>query len=730
MAWLALVLLVGTTAGASHAQMVTGGPTQVYLDPITRYFHITYLVPADAPEVVTVRCLWSPRGREDWQPAVVIPLIGETTLRLTPETEIKRWVYEGTITERRAAGLERTVVFNPYPEAEVEGRVDVDFRVLVLDAEGAELARHDYHLQADNSDVVCIEDWTQVLQRGALADDPKPEDRKWRFRTDLDPKVYSRGDALFGASPPDTPLPQLTYPLDLKGTYAIFVRNLAHGHALHMRLSGDERADQVYSLYPRWEMFWRWARMDRQHLVLRQSHYYTGYVGAHIDYVRLVPLSPELVARLEATFAGQRDKLVAGYFEPYSWAFQENVQQTLHHREPLTAFAEARVDLVDIQVGRFGDKVVYESRETDPLIYGTFGDPIGRVTPQTDNVGYMQQYTNTLDAELRYARELGMVAHANFGGSNCYPGTPLESDFSRQHPEWRRGSCLRYEVPEVREYILRLCREALEIGAPGISIDFCRYPEGIDSAQTCTSFLRELRALTEEFAHQRGVPVPILIRFPATGVRLWEHFDYRTWVAEGLVDYLCPSNIQARHLSFDITPYVEAVRGSRVKLLPVVDGLHWGLPMPGAYLWRVRELYRAGVDGIYVYQADARVLGWPEDRRTIALLGSSEAVERWWQAEQAARPRRSKSITITAPHHLDTYKAYERVRIWTEGIEMGELEVYLDDNLVSRFDGPPYLVGTEEYASDTVIPAGEHVLRVRARDGDGWLEQTFQIKGG
>jgi hypothetical protein len=110
-------------------------------------------------------------------------------------------------------------------------------------------------------------------------------------------------------------------------------------------------------------------------------------------------------------------------------------------------------------------------------------------------------------------------------------------------------------------------------------------------------------------------------------------------------------------------------------------------------------------------------------------LASSEAVRAWWERENALRPQRSKGIYITTPHQIEGYNKWERIRIWTEGIPMGELEVHIDDNLVSRFDGPPYLVGTENYDSDTVIPKGEHTLRIRARDGDGWLEQTFTIQG-
>jgi hypothetical protein len=61
---------------------------------------------------------------------------------------------------------------------------------------------------------------------------------------------------------------------------------------------------------------------------------------------------------------------------------------------------------------------------------------------------------------------------------------------------------------------------------------------------------------------------------------------------------------------------------------------------------------------------------------------------------------------------------------------MGELEMVLDDKLLNRYDGPPYLLGTEERTSDRVIPANREVeLKIRARDGDGWLEQGFILHG-
>lgn len=699
-------------------------------DPLTRYIHITYHIPRHAPETVTVQCAWSPPDHEEWHPAKVMPLLSETGYRFATSQQWESWTVRGVVTEKRAAGLQRTVVFNPYPEAQQNGKVNGRFRVRVLSLSGELVAQDETPIQVDNSDVLYLEDWSQVVQRGHISTSEPKGERKWWWRTDASEELATFGNLLTGNSAPDAPLPQLTHPLNLHGWYAIFVCTPPRT-GMRLRLSGDERLDYLASPRPFQEVLWAWRQMDRQNLVIAQPHSYTGYVTGQIDYVKLVPLTERQARQLEAQF-GTPDRIVVAYYEPYSWAFMEDIQHTWQHREPLVAFKEARVSQVDVQIGRFGAKVVYESRLTDQLLASTIGDPIEGIVPHTDNVGRMQQYTNTLQANLQYAGELGLRIHANFGATNCYLGTPLQGDFPEKHPEWVRGHALRYEVPEVRQYILSLIREALDIGAEGISIDFCRYPEGIDKPETCNQFLRELKALREQYAHRRGKPVPLFVRFPAKGVRLWQNFDYQAWIRERLVDAICPSNIQGRHMNFDITPYVQAVKGTPVKLLPVVDGLSWGLEMPGPFLWRVHQLYQAGTDGIYIYQADGRVCthNRPEDRRTVRMVSSREAVSRFWQEQERMRPHRSKGIYLQPSEDGDTgYHEWERARIWLEGIEMGEVEVYLDGKLVSRFSQPPYLVGTEEYDSDNVIPPGEHTLLIRARDGDGWLEEEFTVLG-
>lgn len=685
------------------------------IDPISKNIHIHYTVPASAPSEILIHCT-RPSG-DTTEPVPITPLISETALNLATTDDWNQW-RNGTLIERNAAGLERTFIVTPTPGDFSGTTLDTTIHIDIQSPDGASLATEKLTINADYAAVTFIDDWAKITNADALN---QPNGWTW-------PHDIAGATALHG--PADTPhaLPQLSYPLDLNGWHAIYVTTPA-GYGINLRLTGDERTDTVSSPRPGQEILWRWAKMDRQHLVLSQPHAYTGWAAPAIDHVKFVSLTDAQAAELDASF-GEPDKFVAGYFEPYSWAFYEHITETLQHRAALTAYPEARIDLVDIQIGRFGMKSVYETRLTDQLLYSTIGDPIGDIVqPITDNVGRMQQFTNTLDAEIRYANQLDLIAHANFGASNCYPGSPLQGDFSKNHPEWMRGSQLRFEVPEVRAYALSLYREALEIGAPGITIDFCRYPETIDVPDTATNFLRELRALADEFATARGSDVRILVRFPGTGVRLADRFDYATWARDGLVDYLCPSNIQGRHMHIDMKPYLEAVAGTDAMLLPELDGLSWGLPLPGPFLWRAHQVYEQGAPGIYVYQADARVLGTPGDRRTMRRLASSTGLRDYWLRDAQERPRRSKGIYITRPHEFGVYHKYERIRIWTEGVPMGPLEVYLDDTLINRFEAPPYLVGTEDYGSDTVIPPGEHTLRIRAQDNDQWLEQTFTING-
>jgi hypothetical protein len=181
-------------------------------------------------------------------------------------------------------------------------------------------------------------------------------------------------------------------------------------------------------------------------------------------------------------------------------------------------------------------------------------------------------------------------------------------------------------------------------------------------------------------------------------------------------------------MNFDLAEYLAAVKGTKTTLLPAVDGLEWGLPLPGMMFHRILKQYEEGAGGVYVYQCDAPVLGSPETRRFISLIGSLEALRGWRERERAAQPRYSKGIYITPPHEQGTYRPWGRLRVWTEGLAPGEVELLVDGKTVNRYQSPPYVLTSEQRSDDSAIPPGKHVLQVRARDGLGWLEQEFQVE--
>lgn len=139
------------------------------------------------------------------------------------------------------------------------------------------------------------------------------------------------------------------------------------------------------------------------------------------------------------------------------------------------------------------------------------------------------------------------------------PTNYMHSTFWVKHPEYWRvpGStaggwtdrALNFGIEAVREHYRQLIRELLtRYDVDGIELDWMRFgwyfkpgeePQG---AATLTVYMREMRALTNEWSEKRGHPVLLGARVPtlpeaARGLGM----DGVTWVKEGLVDVLVPT---------------------------------------------------------------------------------------------------------------------------------------------------------------------------------------------
>lgn len=218
---------------------------------------------------------------------------------------------------------------------------------------------------------------------------------------------------------------------------------------------------------------------------------------------------------------------------------------------------------------------------------------------------------DTLEVVAHACHESGIRCYASMRMNGDYPvrGTEeslarsLNSSFWWTHPEYRvRGrkgedmTRLSFAFAEVREFKLRILREAAERDIDGINLDFLRHPSffgyeeplltafqskygqdprelaGDDArwvqlrSDIMTGFLRDTRRLLDEAGRRKGRRLGLSARVDWRDYRAWG-CDLETWLKEGLVDYLVLAQHTLGGYEFDITPFVEMARGTGCAVL-------------------------------------------------------------------------------------------------------------------------------------------------------------------
>jgi hypothetical protein len=134
----------------------------------------------------------------------------------------------------------------------------------------------------------------------------------------------------------------------------------------------------------------------------------------------------------------------------------------------------------------------------------------------------------------------------------------MHSSFWRAHPEWWRtpggdakpwvNRALNYTHAEVRAHQMAFVRELLERYDPdGLELDWMRFGHhltpGRERAESSilAAFVREVRALTSEWATRRGHPLRLGVRVPAhPEAAIGLGMDALAWAREGLIDLIVP----------------------------------------------------------------------------------------------------------------------------------------------------------------------------------------------
>ena len=171
--------------------------------------------------------------------------------------------------------------------------------------------------------------------------------------------------------------------------------------------------------------------------------------------------------------------------------------------------------------------------------------------------------TDVVRAALERARYHGMETFLTYRMNDLHfsdpanIGTIYEASFWGEYPEfwlrdgsqgWNSAGALDFSYPEVREHKYLMLAEQLERYADvsdGLELDFMRFivyfrtGEGKDKAPLITELVRRVRAKADSVSTACGHRILLAARVPVNFNECLEKgLDVRTWVEEGLVDFL------------------------------------------------------------------------------------------------------------------------------------------------------------------------------------------------
>jgi len=209
--------------------------------------------------------------------------------------------------------------------------------------------------------------------------------------------------------------------------------------------------------------------------------------------------------------------------------------------------------------------------------------------------------------------------------------------FISDHPEWqlkgvRGGPAVNYAYEPVRQEILAYIKELLSsYDVDGIELDYMRWchmfepGEGRQNAHLLTDFTRKTRQLLDAAAQRRGRERLVLgVRVPQTLQECdYLGFDVATWIKEGLVDYVVPSDFFYTDFNARTEDFVKLAEGTNCKIYPAIhpiicEGDDVRINGLTNYRAAARNFYAYGADGVEAYNYQyhwgrriGRTTSWP-----------------------------------------------------------------------------------------------------------------------
>ena len=193
--------------------------------------------------------------------------------------------------------------------------------------------------------------------------------------------------------------------------------------------------------------------------------------------------------------------------------------------------------------------------------------------------------------------------------------TDYKPSWSGAPPESHEFGCsVNYAIPEVRDWLLSIMREvAHRFDVDGIEFNFIRLAECFPKGETAeshlimTDFIRRVREMLDDAEKKKeGTGNRKLI----LGVRVPQQlagckqmgFDVPTWIEEGLVGYVAPSDFGYTDINERYEDFVSLAREHDCYIYPQIQAqlsYKSGLLMaPAQYRGAARNFYAAGADGL------------------------------------------------------------------------------------------------------------------------------------
>lgn len=243
-------------------------------------------------------------------------------------------------------------------------------------------------------------------------------------------------------------------------------------------------------------------------------------------------------------------------------------------------------------------------------------------------MGLIREGAGPLRIAVERSHQLGLKVFARTSMNHEYGPASLDNwkwlylvgDFNKQHPEYRvSGSVnLDFKHKAVRDYKLAILRDAAEMGADGISLDFVVYPPHFTKPDCAimTQFVRDVRSMLDEVGRKQNRRIELMTRVPCARAKKIG-LDWKTWMRERIIDYIVPSLYKP--FDIDVGEFVSMGNQTGVKVFPTIfqavvgvgvctDGVpgeeekslkRYTKPKTqGMYFAQAMMFHRAGVDGL------------------------------------------------------------------------------------------------------------------------------------